>query len=192
MPCERSRRTRAARSSSSVVTHPALTDREVLVGEEAERRAAPDRCCGPAFEPRAGGVRGVLHEIDPVLRRNGSDARELACVTSVEDTAAGFLAAAQADNAVGSTIQLGTGESVSVGEIVDLVGELLGVELQVHTDPQRVRPALSEVQLLLSDPARARTVTGWTPRVALRDGLQRTIAWVEANTGRFRTGEYVT
>jgi NAD dependent epimerase/dehydratase len=126
----------------------------------------------------------------PTLRLGALDPRR--DLTFVEDTAAGFIAAALADDAIGSTIQLGTGDSVSVGEIVDLVGELLGRDLQVETDPTRIRPPLSEVQLLLSDPARARRVTGWSPQVPLREGLARTITWVEANAGRFRTGEYVT
>jgi NAD dependent epimerase/dehydratase len=112
-------------------------------------------------------------------------------LTYVEDTAAGFLAAARAPDAIGRTIQLGTGESVSVGEIVDLVGDLLGRELEVTTDPARLRPSASEVQLLLSDPAVAAAVCDWRPNVSVRDGLARTIAWIDANSDRYRTGEYV-
>jgi NAD dependent epimerase/dehydratase len=113
-------------------------------------------------------------------------------LTFAADTAAGFVAAAQSDAAVGRTIQLGTGEAVSIGEIVELVGEVLGRELEVLTDEQRVRPPRSEVQLLLSDPALARSITGWQPQVTLRDGLAQTIAWIDANRERYRTGEYVT
>jgi len=113
-------------------------------------------------------------------------------MTFAQDTAAGFVAAAGSDEAIGRTIQLGTGDAVSIGEIVDLVGEILGRDLEVQTDEQRVRPQLSEVQLLLSDPALALELTGWQPRVGLRDGLSQTIAWIEANRERFRTGEYVT
>jgi NAD dependent epimerase/dehydratase len=112
-------------------------------------------------------------------------------LTYVEDTAAGFVAAARADGAIGRTIQLGTGESVSVGEIVDLVGDLVGRELVVTTDPARLRPPASEVQLLLSDPAVAGAVCDWRPEISLRDGLARTVAWIEANSDRYRTGEYV-
>jgi dTDP-glucose 4,6-dehydratase len=106
-------------------------------------------------------------------------------LTFVTDTSAGFLAAAQADDAVGQTIQLGTGQAVSVGEVVELVGELLGRELTVETDP-----AASEVQLLLSDPGRAHALLRWHPTVGLRAGLERTIGWIQANAERFRTGEY--
>jgi dTDP-glucose 4,6-dehydratase len=112
-------------------------------------------------------------------------------LTYVEDTAAGFVAAARADGVVGRTIQLGTGHAASVGRIVGFVGELLGKELTVQTDPQRVRPAASEVQMLLSDPSRARESCGWEPHMELRDGLERTIAWIEAHQERFREGQYV-
>jgi NAD dependent epimerase/dehydratase len=112
-------------------------------------------------------------------------------LTFVRDTAAGMLAAATAPDAVGQTIQLGTGHAVSIGEIVTLVGELMGKELDPVLDEARVRPAQSEVQLLLSEPARARSVLGWEPQVTLRDGLERTIEWIALNVGRYRADEYV-
>jgi NAD dependent epimerase/dehydratase len=126
----------------------------------------------------------------PVLRLGSTDPRR--DLTFAQDTAAGFIAAASApDAAVGRTVQLGTGESVSVGEIVELVGELLGTALEVETDAARVRPEASEVRVLVSDPSRARDLLGWEPSVPLRDGLERTLRWIEANQARFRTGEYV-
>jgi NAD dependent epimerase/dehydratase len=112
-------------------------------------------------------------------------------LTFVRDTAAGMLAAASAPDAVGQTIQLGTGHAVSVGEIVTLVGELMDKELEPVLDEARVRPAQSEVQLLLSEPARARSVLGWEPQVRLRDGLEQTIKWIALNVGRYRADEYV-
>jgi NAD dependent epimerase/dehydratase len=112
-------------------------------------------------------------------------------LTFVEDTVAGFVAAAAADAAVGKTVQLGTGHSVSVRQLVELVGELLGKDLGVEADPERVRPSASEVQLLLSDPARAESLCGWRPRVELREGLERTIAWIRDHQTHFRTGDYV-
>ena len=44
----------------------------------------------------------------------------------------------------------------------------------------------------VSDPARARVLLSWTATVGLHEGLERTIAWMETNRHRFRTGEYVT
>lgn len=111
--------------------------------------------------------------------------------TFVEDTAAGFIAAAVAEEAVGRTIQLGTGVDVSVAELADLVGDLLGRELSVTQVAERVRPEKSEVDLLLSSPALAREITGWEPKVELREGLGRTIRWIEQNAHRYRVDQYV-
>ncbi len=111
--------------------------------------------------------------------------------TFVTDTVAGFLAAAEAPATVGRTIQLGTGDDVSVGEVVKLVGELLGRELTADLDPDRVRPANSEVERLISDPALAAELTGWRPEIDLREGLSRTLEWVSSNADRYRTDHYV-
>jgi nucleoside-diphosphate-sugar epimerase len=112
-------------------------------------------------------------------------------MTYVEDTAAAFVAAAEADSAiVGRTVQLGTGVDVSVGDLVDLVGSLLGKELAVETDPARVRPPRSEVERLISAPALAAELTGWRPTVELREGVARTIGWIEREAARFRVDEY--
>ena len=112
-------------------------------------------------------------------------------LTYVEDTAAGFVAAARSEAAIGRTVQLGTGEAVSVGEIVERVAAVVGKELVVETEAARVRPPESEVQLLLSDPSRARELLGWEPTIGIDEGLSRTIAWIEANASRFRLGDYV-
>src|SRR4029079_7676028 len=109
--------------------------------------------------------------------------------TFVSDTVAGFLAAApvagfvpaaEPPAAVARTIQLGTGDDVAVGDIVKLVGDLLGRELTTDLDPDRVRPANSEVERLISDPALAAELTGWRPEVDLREGVSRTLEWISS------------
>ena len=112
-------------------------------------------------------------------------------LTYVQDTVAGFVAVAEADNeVVGRTLQLGTGTDVSVGELVQLVGDLLAKELTVELDAARVRPSAGEVERLLSSPALAGELAHWTPSVALRDGIARTIDWIERHGDRYRVGEY--
>jgi NAD dependent epimerase/dehydratase len=113
-------------------------------------------------------------------------------LTYVEDTVAGFVAAATHDAALGRTVQLGTDHDVSVGDLVAMVGEVLGRELEVELDPARVRPEGSEVLRLVSRPALAAELLEWAPEVDLREGLRRTIEWIDANRRRFRTEHYVT
>jgi UDP-glucose 4-epimerase len=98
--------------------------------------------------------------------------------TFVTDTCAGFVRAALADLAPGETIQLGTGSTYSIGEVVELCQEVTGRRAEVVTDEERIRPANSEVEVLLSDPARAAARLGWAPTVSLADGLRRTAEWL--------------
>jgi dTDP-glucose 4,6-dehydratase len=112
-------------------------------------------------------------------------------LTFMSDTVAGFVAAALAPAAVGRTIQLGTGHDVSIGDLVEMVAEVLGKDLTVETEAARIRPAKSEVQRLISSPALAGELLGWAPQVDLREGLARTIAWIDANRARYRVEQYV-
>jgi NAD dependent epimerase/dehydratase len=112
-------------------------------------------------------------------------------LTYVEDTAAGLIAAAEEPATIGCTVHLGSGHDVSVGEIVEMVSELLGKPLPVEVEQARIRPANSEVQRLLSSPVLARELMGWEAQVPLRDGLARTLAWIESNVHRYRVDEYV-
>lgn len=111
-------------------------------------------------------------------------------LTFVSDTVRGFMAAARSEAAIGKTVHLGTGQDASVAEIVAHVSDLIGRPLEVQLDPARIRPELSEVRQLLSDPGMARALIGWNPMVDLRAGLSETIAWIAANLERYRVGEY--
>ena len=112
-------------------------------------------------------------------------------LTYVTDTVAGLLACATRQGAVGRTVQLGTGHDVSVGDLVEIVGDILGKSLHVEHDQHRVRPPKSEVQRLLSSPALAESLLGWSPLVDLRAGLANTIEWIKANPQRYPTKEFV-
>jgi NAD dependent epimerase/dehydratase len=112
-------------------------------------------------------------------------------LTFVADTVDGFVRAAAAPDAVGRTVQLGTGRDVSIGDVVRIVGEVLGRELTVQKDPDRVRPEASEVMRLIASPALAGELIGWAPQTDLEEGLRRTIEWIEKSRQRFRTEHYV-
>ena len=99
----------------------------------------------------------------------------------VTDTAAGFIAIAESDRTVGEAVNLGTGFDISVGDTARLIADLMGVPLEIDTDEQRLRPDGSEVERLQAGTARAKELTGWSPRYAGREGLRaalvETIAW---------------
>jgi nucleoside-diphosphate-sugar epimerase len=61
--------------------------------------------------------------------------------------------------------------------------EIIGYQVPIELDAERVRPSGSEVQRLCSDNTRARQWLEWEPRVSLDEGLARTVAWVTDNLG---------
>lgn len=110
--------------------------------------------------------------------------------TYVTDTCVGFLRAAVADLPPGETVQLGTGTAVSIGELIQTCIEVTGQPADVVTDSERVRPDASEVQVLLSDPARAADRLGWRPTVSLADGLAATAEWLRPRVDAERARRY--
>ncbi len=107
--------------------------------------------------------------------------------TFVGDTVRGFLAAAEAQDVDGMTIQLGTGEAVSGQELFEMACRAAkATGATVKTDPRRLRPDLSEVMVLVSDPARAKERLGWAPTVSFARGLEETARWLEGNLGAYR------
>ena len=111
--------------------------------------------------------------------------------TFVSDTVAGFLKAAAAPGAGGTTLNLGTGCDVSIEEVAQMIFAIVGRPLEIAIDTERVRPKESEVDRLCSDPALAAQVLGWRPQVSLEDGLTRTIAWMREHIADYRrVGQY--
>ena len=110
--------------------------------------------------------------------------------TFVEDTARGFAAVAASDDAVGQVVNLGSGTEVSIGDIVAKVGRIVGRELVVAVDDQRVRPQKSEVSRLHADSSKALKLAGWRAEVTLDEGLRRTSEWIQAHLHEYRTEEY--
>lgn len=110
--------------------------------------------------------------------------------TYVADTAEGMMAAAAADDVVGQEINLGTNQEISVGDLAALVCRLVGREVEIVSDEARLRPARSEVERLRADNSKAQQLLGWQPRMSLEDGLERTIAWIDAHRDLYRPEEY--
>lgn len=111
-------------------------------------------------------------------------------LTYVTDTVRGFWLAMQREEAIGQPVNLGTGESITIGELAGRAIRLTGREVPVVTDAERVRPETSEVLRLRSDNRLAHELIGWEPQVSLEEGLRLTIEWVRANLDRFDPDRY--
>jgi UDP-glucose 4-epimerase len=79
-----------------------------------------------------------------------------------------------AGDGMGDTYNLGGGSTVTVREVVDLLGEILGAPVDVHygdTQPGDVRHTSA-------DTSRAQQALGFAPKVQLAEGLAREVEWL--------------
>lgn len=108
----------------------------------------------------------------------------------VANTVEGFLLAASEHTAVGRTINLGTGREISIGDLALLIARLMGCPLKIESEEARIRPEGSEVERLIADNRLARELLGWTPKINLEEGLERTIEWIREHRERYRPHVY--
>lgn len=111
-------------------------------------------------------------------------------MTFVADTVEGFVRAAVTPGIDGETINLGTGETFSIGDFAQRILGLMGVNKPIVHDMARDRPAKSEVFRLVSDNAKAARLLGWRPTTQLDDGLRAAIDFVSANRGLYAPTAY--
>lgn len=94
----------------------------------------------------------------------------------IADTIAGFIAVAESDNSVGEVINVGSNFEISMGETAAMIAEVMGVDIEIVTDPERLRPGKSEVERLWADTTKARNLLNHEPKYSGRDGLRRGLA----------------
>jgi NAD dependent epimerase/dehydratase len=111
--------------------------------------------------------------------------------TYVEDTAEAFICAAKSDTGIGEVYNAGSGFEISIGELADKIKQIVGRDIPVEISNHRKRPGKSEVDRLFSNSLKAQKELGWTPRIGIDKGLQRTIDWMKENKAMYRTDEYV-
>lgn len=95
----------------------------------------------------------------------------------VADTAAGFIAIAEAEGVEGREINIATGTEVTMQQTLETIADIMNADITWVVDPERLRPSASEVRRLCGDSTLIRQLTGWAPQHTLREGLAKTIEW---------------
>lgn len=98
--------------------------------------------------------------------------------TYVSDTVRGFVQCLRSEKCVGEVINLGSGFEISIRDTAELVARLMGAEVRIVADRQRLRPEKSEVDRLLACNARASDLLGWSPDYGGLDGFERGLTQV--------------
>ena len=104
-------------------------------------------------------------------------------LSPVWDTVRGFLAVGASENANGEVINIGNGQTQSMGDVLNAILKLLDKSTMpiVANEAERVRPEKSEVLVLLGDTQKAKTLLRWEPKLTLEEGLKEAIAFSQAH-----------
>lgn len=108
----------------------------------------------------------------------------------VADTVEGFLAIARSPKTVGEVVNIGSGRETSIKEVVGIVSGIIGKEIYVAVENERVRPEKSEVERLVCGNAKIKELTGWQPRYSLEKGLALTLEWMARHLNAYKPELY--
>ncbi len=135
---------------------------------------------GPYEEPGrlvptlvAHGLRGALPPlVDP------RTARDFVYVDDVTDA---FVTAAGTQVTPGAVFNIGSGRQTTLGEVVDVARDALGIEAEPDWGSYPARAW--DTDAWVSDPRQAERELGWIARTRLAEGLRQTAGWMRANPG---------
>ena len=92
----------------------------------------------------------------------------------VDDVVDALLAAAVADGLEGRTLDVGSGELVTVREVVERIARLVGTGITPGFGAVPERPM---EQVRVANVAETAACLGWQARTSLEEGLSRTVEW---------------
>jgi NAD dependent epimerase/dehydratase len=111
-------------------------------------------------------------------------------LTFVKDTVEGFIKAAESDQVIGETINVGIGKGITIGELAKTILSLMECDKPVVQEQERIRPEKSEVFNLICDNSKALELMGWKNNYTLKEGLRETIDFVIKNIDMYKPDKY--
>ncbi len=108
----------------------------------------------------------------------------------VKDTAKGFMALAQCRKTIGEEVNIATGVEISIEQLANEMIKQINPNAKIVCDEQRVRPEKSEVERLLGDNKKIKSLTDWEPQYNLERGLAETIEWIKQNMASYKPEIY--
>lgn len=143
---------------------------------------------GGDLDPRRivpGTIASVLAGRRPVIRSDGTPERDY---MYIDDAVAGYLRVAEEvhrQEVAALAFNLGTGEPVSVLDLVSRIIKECGADLE----PDIQGTATAEINRQFLSSERSRKVLGWSSQVSLSEGISRAVDWYRANNSLLRRWE---
>jgi UDP-glucose 4-epimerase len=103
----------------------------------------------------------------------------------------GTILAAERDAAIGTVLNIGSAEEITIWDLAGLVNEVSGSRSEIVLEPYEsyYGAGFEDTRRRVPDVQRARELLGFTATVPLRSGLDMTIDWCRRN---YQLAEAVT
>ena len=110
----------------------------------------------------------------------------------VEDICRGFIALAGCEEAIGETVNIGSNFEISIRDVFNLIKEIMKSDVEAVSEKDRFRPKKSEVYRLWCDNKKINDLTGFKPKVSIREGIEHTVAWftIPKNLKKYKINIY--
>jgi len=108
----------------------------------------------------------------------------------VKDTAQAFIKVAESEKTIGEVVNAGSNYEITIGDTVKKIINIIGKDVKILCDDERLRPENSEVNRLWADNTKIKELTGWKPDYNIDAGLEETVAWIKNNMQYFKTDIY--
>ncbi len=99
--------------------------------------------------------------------------------TFVSDTANGIIKSMVEKKAIGEVINVGSGNEISILNLAHKIAKVAKRSIKITYDESRERPY--DVNRLLCNNHKARTILDWKPTISMQKGLEYTYSWAEKN-----------
>jgi len=129
----------------------------------------------------------ILSERNEIRLGNLNTTRDF---SYIDDTVSAFLAIHKSTGGYGEVINIGMNHEIRIGELVEMIGDLMGEKITIEPEKARIRPEKSEVERLKCDNSKLISLTDWKPEHDLRQGLEKTIKWIQKNLSLYKTNSY--
>jgi UDP-glucose 4-epimerase len=119
----------------------------------------------------------LLNHKVPVIDWHGKQSRDF---VHVNDVGSAITSAIASSLVQGEVLNIGSGSTISMNDLMDMLQELLGVSVQVEYGAKRE----GDVLMTCADIAKAKQQLGFEPTVLLREGLKTSLSWYKKNLER--------
>jgi len=104
--------------------------------------------------------------------------------TYVSDTADAIIRSLSSKKAVGEIINVGSGNEISIRDLALKISKIAKIKIKIRYDESRERPY--DVNRLISNNKKAKTILDWTPKITMDQGLKKIFQWATANRVTFQ------